>query len=159
MEKIPEFPLLLLSLIQAPSTEPFIKMSAALLFKNFIKKNWPESEQEPSKISSQIAAELKRQIVDVMLMSPSNIRVQLSQAISEIAKHDFPERWPDLLSQLLARMSPQNFDVNNGILHTAHSVFKRYKHEFRSDELFLEIKYVLEQFANPLLELFRVLFF
>ena len=32
----------------------------------------------------------------------------------------------------------------------------RYRHEFKSDELFREIKYVLERFQAPLLRLFEV---
>lgn len=42
----------------------------------------------------------------------------------------------------------------NGILQTAHSLTKRYRHEFKSQELWLEIKMVLEQFAEPFSALF-----
>lgn len=43
------------------------------------------------------------------------------------------------------------------MLHIAHSVFKRWRPKFRSDELFLEIKYVLELFCQPYLALFQAL--
>lgn len=40
------------------------------------------------------------------------------------------------------------------MLHTAHSIFKRYRYEFKSDALWGEIKLVLDSFAKPLTELF-----
>lgn len=49
-----------------------------------------------------------------------------------------------------------DFHVINGVLHTAHSIFKRYRFEFKSDELWIEIKFVLDKFAKPLTELFQV---
>jgi exportin-2 (importin alpha re-exporter) len=42
------------------------------------------------------------------------------------------------------------------MLHIAHSVFKRWRPQFRTDELFSEIKYVLDIFCQPYLALFQV---
>lgn len=42
------------------------------------------------------------------------------------------------------------------MLRTAHSLFKRYRFEFKSNELWSEIKLVLEHFAPPLTALFVV---
>jgi exportin-2 (importin alpha re-exporter) len=42
------------------------------------------------------------------------------------------------------------------MLQIAHSVFKRWRPKFRTDELFSEIKYVLELFCQPYLALFQV---
>ena len=47
-----------------------------------------------------------------------------------------------------------DFHKINGILRTAHSLTKRYRHEFKSQELWAEIKLVLGLFANPFSELF-----
>ena len=49
-----------------------------------------------------------------------------------------------------------DFHVINGILRTAHSLFERYRFEFKSNELWTEIKFVLDNFAKPLTELFVV---
>lgn len=43
------------------------------------------------------------------------------------------------------------------MLATLASVFKRYQREVRSDELFTEINYVLDQFAQPLLQLYQAI--
>jgi len=47
-----------------------------------------------------------------------------------------------------------DFHKINGILRTAHSLTKRYRHEFKSQELWLEIKLVLDSFAEPFSDLF-----
>lgn len=52
-------------------------------------------------------------------------------------------------------MSQDNFVVNNAVLSTAHSIFKRWRSKFRSDALFLEIKYVLDRFCQPYLAVFQ----
>lgn len=57
---------------------------------------------------------------------------------------------------LVARLDPQNPAVNNGVLSVAHSIFKRWRPLFRSDELYTEINHVLSKFGNPYLSLFEV---
>lgn len=112
---------------------------------------------------------------------------QLSDAISIIGREDFPKKWPDLLTEMVNRFRSGDFHIINGVLRTAHSLFKRYRplcndkmfvvnftpnlqsyfllslfstlryrHEFKSNELWSEIKLVLEMFALPLTELFKV---
>lgn len=49
-----------------------------------------------------------------------------------------------------------DFHVINGILQTAHSLFKKYRYEFKSNELWTEIKFVLEKLAKPLTDLLVV---
>lgn len=51
---------------------------------------------------------------------------QLSDAISIIGREDFPQKWPDLLTEMVNRFQSGDFHVINGVLRTAHSLFKRY---------------------------------
>jgi len=46
----------------------------------------------------------------------------------------------------------------NGALETAHSLFRKYRIELKSQKLWIEIKYVLDTLAKPLTELFVVRF-
>jgi hypothetical protein len=46
--------------------------------------------------------------------------------VSLIGRSDFPEKWPELLPNLVAKLSTDNFDVINGVMQTANSLFKRY---------------------------------
>lgn len=37
---------------------------------------------------------------------------------------DFPQKWPDLLTEMVNRFQSGDFHVINGVLRTAHSLFK-----------------------------------
>uniref|UniRef100_A0A8B9S364 Exportin-2 n=1 Tax=Apteryx owenii TaxID=8824 RepID=A0A8B9S364_APTOW len=148
------YPLLLLTLLEK-SQENVIKVCASVTFKNYIKRNWRIIEDEPNKICESDRIAIKANIVPLMLSSPEQIQKQLSDAISIIGREDFPQKWPDLLTEMVNRFQSGDFHVINGVLRTAHSLFKRYRHEFKSNELWTEIKLVLDAFALPLTNLFK----
>lgn len=56
------------------------------------------------------------------LFNSSGIQVSL------IGRSDFPDKWPELLPNLVAKLNTDNFDVINGVMQTANSLFKRYEH-------------------------------
>ena len=56
----------------------------------------------------------------------------------------------------MARLTLDNAVVNNGVLQVAHSIFKRWRPLYRSDELYTEIIHVLTKFGLPFLTLFEV---
>uniref|UniRef100_A0A8C0WJE0 Exportin-2 n=1 Tax=Castor canadensis TaxID=51338 RepID=A0A8C0WJE0_CASCN len=148
------YPLLLLTLLEK-SQDNVIKVCASVTFKNYIKRNWRIIEDEPNKICEADRVAIKANIVHLMLSSPEQIQKQLSDAISIIGREDFPQKWPDLLTEMVNRFQSGDFHVINGVLRTAHSLFKRYRHEFKSNELWTEIKLVLDAFALPLTNLFK----
>ncbi|KAI3370106.1 hypothetical protein L3Q82_024906, partial [Scortum barcoo] len=148
------YPLLLLTLLEK-SQDNVIRVCAAVTFKNYIKRNWRIIEDEPNKVSDADRTAIKANIVNLMLSSPEQIQKQLSDAISIIGREDFPQKWPDLLTEMVTRFRSGDFHIINGVLRTAHSLFKRYRHEFKSNELWSEIKLVLDTFALPLTELFK----
>uniref|UniRef100_A0A8C2WJ39 Exportin-2 n=1 Tax=Cyclopterus lumpus TaxID=8103 RepID=A0A8C2WJ39_CYCLU len=148
------YSLLLLTLLEK-SQDTVIRVCAAVTFKNYIKRNWRIVEDEPNKVSDPDRTAIKANIVNLMLSSPEQIQKQLSDAISIIGREDFPQKWPDLLTEMVTRFRSGDFHIINGVLRTAHSLFKRYRHEFKSNELWSEIKLVLDTFALPLTELFK----
>ena len=88
-----------------------------------------------------------------MVSVPANLQAQLGEAISAIADSDFWQRWDTLVDDLISRLTPDNTVVNNGVLQVAHSIFKRWRPLFRSDDLFTEINHVLSKFGTPFLQL------
>lgn len=62
----------------------------------------------------------------------------------------------DQKQDLVSRLDPKNPVVNNGALTVAHSIFRRWRPLFRSDDLFTEINHVLNAFSTPYLALFEV---
>ncbi|XP_057662320.1 exportin-2 [Diorhabda carinulata] len=147
------YPLLLLNLVHKAEVDMTIRVAGAVAFKNYIKRNWFVEEDQTDRIHETDRAAIKNLIVTLMLSSPEAIQKQLSDAISIIGKTDFPLKWPELITQMVDKFSTGDFNVINGVLRTAHSLFKKYRYEFKSNELWTEIKYVLEKLAQPLTDL------
>lgn len=57
---------------------------------------------------------------------------------------------------LVSRLTPDNARINNGVLQVAHSIFKRWRPLYRSDELYTEINHVLSKFGEPFVQLLGV---
>ncbi|KAI8977279.1 Cse1-domain-containing protein [Mycotypha africana] len=151
------FPILLLRTVSDESVDQTIRMAAAVYFKNYVKRNWVrDNEQDADKITQQDRAEIKNQIVQLMITVPEKLQLQISDALSLIADADFPANWETLLPELISKLSPTDYRVNNGILSTAHSIFKKWRSQFRSDDLFIVIKYVLDLFCEPYKQLFEI---
>lgn len=93
-----------------------------------------------------------------MLSATPKIQSQLSEALALIGHHDFPKSWPSLLPELVANLqkASQSSDYAsvNGILGTANSIFKKFRFQYKTNDLLLDLKYCLDNFAAPLLEIF-----
>jgi len=148
------YPVLLLHLLQADGIEPNIKIAGSITFKNYIKRNWAVPEDGPDKIHASDREAVKTLIIDLMLKSPGPVQKQLSQAIAIVGQQDFPQKWQNLVPDMVQRFATGDFHIINGVLQTAHSIFEKYSVEFKSQKLWEEIKFVLDNFAKPLTELF-----
>ncbi|XP_072948285.1 exportin-2 [Epargyreus clarus] len=148
------YAILLLHLIDKDAADLTIRIAAAVAFKNYIKRNWAVEEDGVDRIHANDRMTIKVLIVSLMLKSPEAIQRQFSDAVSIIGRSDFPEKWPGLIPEMVEKFGTGDFHVINGVLRTAHSLFKRYRYEFKSQKLWEEIKHVLENFAKPLTDLF-----
>uniref|UniRef100_A0A6G1S494 Exportin-2 n=1 Tax=Aceria tosichella TaxID=561515 RepID=A0A6G1S494_9ACAR len=140
-----------------------VYVAAAIAFKNFIRRNWrydpsDENADQVDRIDGQQRELIKQHITNFMLESPAHIQRQLSEAITIIGQSDFPDKWPSLIVELetfLGQNLDQNFYKIQGVLQTAHSIFRRYRYELQSSRLWAEIKLVIEHFGQPLTDRFR----
>lgn len=112
-----------------------------------------QDSDSPDRIHSDDRSAIKQYIITLMLKSSPSIQKQLSDAISIIGKYDFPDKWPHLITEMVEKFQTGDFNIINGVLQTAHSIFKRYRYEFKSQKLWEEIKLVLTTFAKPLTDL------
>ena len=155
VETCPNFALHLLSIVDSEPVPSETRTAAAITFKNFVKRNWYSDEVNVNRITLEDRNAIKTHVVSLMLKSPEIIQRQLEDAISVIGKYDFPDAWPTLLPELIGNMTnSSDFHVINGVLKMAHSLFKKYRYEFKSQKLWTEIKLVLDMFAKPFTELF-----
>ncbi|KAL5962870.1 Exportin-2 [Taenia solium] len=152
MEHQPGYSVCLLVLLQDPSRPKTTRLSAATTLKNFIKRYWKTGTDSDNLIPDADREQLKAQLINAMLTSTGASQHMLSEAIGLIGHEDFPARWPSLLPDIIQRITQLGTELDSvqGLLYTAHSLFKRYRHEMRSDELFSEMKLVIGQFAEPL---------
>ncbi|CAJ0845070.1 14767_t:CDS:10 [Entrophospora sp. SA101] len=152
-EQRPNFSISLLQLVTNDTLEITVRTAAALLFKNYVKRKW--NWEEESKIQPEIRKTIKDTIIDILIAVPTTLQTQLIESITIIADSDFPDDWENLLPKLIHNFSQDDFVRNNAILLTAHSIFKKWKHQFKSDPLYKEINYVLDIFCEPFFQLLQ----
>ncbi|KAL0258701.1 importin-alpha export receptor [Diplodia seriata] len=153
-EAAPGFSITLLQIVADTSIPQTSRLAAALYFKNFVRRNWVNFEGQ-YKLAENEVVTVKQELIGLMISQPPSIQPQLGEAISTIAESDFYERWESLVDDLVSRLTADNPVTNNGVLQVAHSVFKRWRPLFRSDDLYTEINFVLGKFAEPFLQLFQ----
>lgn len=144
----------LLELVANAELDLSVRQAAALYFKNSVKRRWSDDEASIVVAETEKVA-IKSHIITVMVMLPPTLQKQLGEAVTLIAAHDFPTKWENLIDELASRINIADMHITNGVLQTAHSIFKRWRSQFRTDDLFREIAFVLERFCEPFLSIFK----
>jgi exportin-2 (importin alpha re-exporter) len=179
LERQPEqhFPVLLLALISSPNYPIPIRLAASIKLKNICRRAWSDDESLEVEDNSQLSVyqlvsepdrkQLKSSLLPLLIQlsqpavlaaNPIGLRLQLSESIALIANKDFPDDWPNLIDEMVIGMQSSTPDsvALQGVLQTAHSIFRKWRAAFRSDVLYTEINLVLASFAQPFLELLKV---
>mmetsp|Transcript_13898 Transcript_13898/g.41394 ORF Transcript_13898/g.41394 Transcript_13898/m.41394 type:complete len:969 (+) Transcript_13898:177-3083(+) len=155
------FSLLLLQLVQQNcitetngQSAATIRSSAAVYFKNLVNKGWEFSNV--ISIAENDRGAIKTHIVKLVCLCGAfgDVKQQLSQALTLIAASDFPAKWPDLLPEIVQNLRSSDKNTLSGMLLIANSVLKRFRHAYKSDALYGELKYVLDALSAPLTALF-----
>lgn len=94
---------------------------------------------------------MKTHLVQLMCTVPPMIQALISETISLIAAVDYPDKWSNLLPELVQKMGSTDLDVVCGVLKTANSIFKSFRYVDRSDDLYSVILVTLQQIQEPLL--------
>eukprot|EP00850_Spirogloea_muscicola_P008170 SM000043S15798 [mRNA] locus=s43:232850:238627:+ [translate_table: standard] len=157
----PGYGITVLSLLTTEGVSDQVRQAAAVNFKNHVKYRWavehlePGAPGTPGQILEVEKEQIKALILPLMLNTPTILQAQISEALSIISQHDFPSKWSSLLPELTSKLSSEDYHVIVGVLRTANSIFKRFRDQYKTNELLLELKYVLDIFVQPLLELFK----
>ncbi|KAG7863931.1 hypothetical protein KL919_001246 [Ogataea angusta] len=149
------FPSTLLHVVAANDLDSSVRLAGSLYFKNLIKRKWID-ETGVYRLHPDDVKMIKAEILSLMIQLPDSLQIQIGEAVSLIAESEFPELWPELIEDLVGKLSPENMHTNKGVLKVAHSIFKRWRPLFGSNELYIEINLVLSQFAQPFLELLKM---
>ncbi|CAO3625530.1 unnamed protein product [Cunninghamella echinulata] len=108
----PGFPVALIQLIGYQTAEQTIRFTGAVYFKNYIKRNWVPDNQNENNITLEDRQNIKNNIVELMISVPERIQLQISDALSIIAKEDFPEQWQNLIPELTSKFSEILYVLN-----------------------------------------------
>ncbi|WWC86346.1 uncharacterized protein L201_001219 [Kwoniella dendrophila CBS 6074] len=151
------FLLIVLELVKNNQVDMIVRQAGGVYFKNAVKRLW--SGDEEVQIAPTDKTAIKSQLVPIMIAlgtsQTARLQSQIGEGLSHIATLDFPNEWEGLCDELINSLTPDNFVVNNGVLATAHSIFKRWRSQFRTNELYSEINFVLSRFCEPYYQLFK----
>lgn len=158
----PQCVLTVLQILTQEAVDLAVRQSAAVFFKNLVKAHWAPEDETAYTVPPETKTQVKDGLLNLFLFVAPKLQAQLSEAMSLIATHDFPAQWPTLLGQLVSELNaaasaaPRDYTKIGSLLKIAHSITGRYRHEFKSDTLYAEIKTVLDAFQSPLLELAKL---
>ncbi|KAG6505024.1 hypothetical protein ZIOFF_037372 [Zingiber officinale] len=130
--ELPGFSTALLQLVAAPAVDDQIRLAAAVYFKNHLRFRWaPYAYDTASAISAPEKELIKTHLVAFMLNAP-----------------------PRLVDSLRRAAAADDYHTVNGLLGAATSLFSKFRISFDNNALRLDLKYCLDGFAAPLLEIF-----
>ena len=144
-----QYPVFLLNYVAQAQADTSLKQMAAVNFKNYVKVHWaPKEGSEDFALADEGVKTMIRQNLFPFAMENSIlISKQLIEAISIIAETDFPTLWQQLLYQISETMKEGyvNPDKVSSVLATCNRLFKPWQYSFRSEELWMTIKVVVEE--------------
>jgi len=157
------YSILILTLIKhlVSATNPqdiAIRQSASILFKNLIKNHWNDNNNDDNDIillNDKDKELIKTHVIELMCIVSSDVQNQLAESVTIISKYDFPDKWSNLLPQLIEKLQLSDINIIKGVMLTANSIMKRFRYVFRSDQLYSEILICLKYFQIPLLQQFQ----
>ncbi|WVZ60262.1 hypothetical protein U9M48_010309 [Paspalum notatum var. saurae] len=158
----PGFALALLGLAASPRHDLQARLAASVHFKNLLRRRWPKPNADADDAADHLPASdcaiIKAHLLQLLLTAPPLIQAQLSEALAAAAASDFPARWesllPSIVSSLGTAVNAGDVAATNSLLAAAVSLFSRFRNAFDNNALRLDLKYCLEIFAAPLLEVF-----
>lgn len=140
------YALLLLRVVVAGDADPNVRLQGAIQFKNLVNQHWQSSEIHDYHLGDVDKASVKAEIVQGSMTVPEKLQPFLSDALSTICKADFPidQNWPELLPQLMQSLESPDPAVVVATLKVVHAISVKYVTASHTDELWSEIKAVLQ---------------
>ncbi|KAG8083430.1 hypothetical protein GUJ93_ZPchr0015g6754 [Zizania palustris] len=131
------------------------------IFCNVLRRRWPKPSLDAGDadhLTPSDCALIKTHLLQLLLTAPPRIQAQLSEALAAAAASDFPSKWesllPSIVSSLGTAISKGDVPTTNSLLSAAASLFSRFRNAFDNNAIRLDLKYCLDNFAAPLLEVF-----
>lgn len=159
---VPGAALGLLALASDGGTEIGTRQSASIYFKHLCAKSWHRHDREGGENKVTLDEGEKASVRSVALQAiastPSKVRSQLVEAVRVMVHHDFPERWPEIASQVLGSLNEASASESGRLCGTVlvlHALCRKY--EFRDASERADIEEIIRVVFPRLLEIFKAL--
>ena len=110
----------LVSLMQLSTTagvEPDVAMAAAVLFKNEVKKRWPEGSTGIQDGEKQV---IRQNLIAIICSCSLNLQPMYLEAMRRISCEDYPSLWPSAVEECGSRFAAANFASPQSFIAPLH---------------------------------------
>lgn len=95
---------------------------------------------------------LQENLLKAVYGTPDNVSLILSDVCELIARDNFPEKWPNFVPDLIEGLKQNDPIITMRVFRTFSPVMKKIRYMYRTDALYTQINYVIENFAPYLTE-------
>ena len=145
----------LMQVATAPQADGGIRQAAAIHLKNISAKGWEPKREESPRLHEEDKATIRANILESFIQSPELIRSQLTEVMRVAVQHDFPERWPDLLTTLMGHLGTDDIARVYGAVQVIQVICRKY--EFRDKDERTVLTPVIENAFPRLLQMLQSL--
>ncbi|CAG8475521.1 4872_t:CDS:10, partial [Acaulospora morrowiae] len=113
VEATPGFISVLLQILVSQETELATSQAISIYLKNRVRTSWEYEDSKSSNvvpIDPQDREQFKGSILRVLLEVPNAVRVQLIDSLGRVLSNDYPEKWPDFMTQVNTLLSSNDLN-------------------------------------------------
>jgi hypothetical protein len=133
------------------------RQAAAITMKNLIYQHWVEKESNGVKEACIFASDketIRTNIIQVLSAEKdSSVRDLICESINNIAEHDFPDQWPNLIQQIMEHIQSGDSSRAYNALMALRRVVKKY--EFKPKEMRGPLETIIQTTFPTLLQLMQ----
>ncbi|KAI8969324.1 armadillo-type protein [Mycotypha africana] len=91
---------IVLQILASEDLELGARQAAAIYFKNRLNKAWDGDRESAVPINNDDRNMVKQSILQALVTAPNQVQVQLTSTLNTILTNDFPDQWPNFVSEL-----------------------------------------------------------
>ncbi|RCH94560.1 hypothetical protein CU097_000253, partial [Rhizopus azygosporus] len=91
---------IVLQILASEELELGARQAAAIYFKNRLNKAWDGQRDSAVPINDDDRNMVKQTILQALVTAPNQVQVQLTSTLNTILTNDFPDKWPNFVSEL-----------------------------------------------------------
>lgn len=106
LSEVAGFPSLLFQIASSESAELPLRQASAVLLKNLVERHYKirekrSGEEQPFELAENDKATLRQNIVESVIVAPSQVRKLLEACVGRIIDSDYPAFWPEFVQKIV----------------------------------------------------------